>query len=181
MAKALVCGFEGFEEVECLTIVDVLRRGGVDVTLALPTAEVKAGRGVRVHGDALLKDVKDKIYDLVALPGGPGWKNLQADTTIRGIVEAHVNAGKYVGAICAAPAVCLGEWGLIKGRHATCYPALKDRLKDSIYTDKEPFVIDGQFITSRGPATAMRFAIELLMLLMGRETADKIASDLLLQ
>lgn len=181
MPSALVCVVEGFEPIECITVVDVLRRGGVSVTLAGTEKVQKGAHGITVHTDALVSEVGTTLYDAIVLPGGPGWKEMQKNDTIKALAENHSKKGKWVMSICAAPSACLASWGLLKGKNATCYPAMKDGLATggAKFVD-EPFVVDGKFLTSQGPATALPFAIKALEVLVPPEKYAEVAKGMLL-
>jgi len=180
--RVLVPWADGLEELEAVTIVDVLRRGGVEtVTVALGGSRaVKGSRGVTMQADALWGALDIDAFDAIALPGGgKGTENLAADRRIIETVQAFDNAGKFVAAICAAPMV-LAKAGILKGRTATCYPACAEALGDA-YDDSAPVIADGTIITSRGPGTAMLFALVLVQHFAGDETAHRVADGLLAQ
>ena len=180
MPSALVCVVDGFEPIECITVVDVLRRGGVSVTLA-GTEKMQAGaHGVTVCTDALISEVNSTLYDAIILPGGPGWKEMQKNDTIKALTEKHSQHGKWVMSICAAPSACLAFWGLLKGKRATCYPSLKDGMVTggAQFVD-EPVVVDGNFLTSQGPATALAFAIKALEVLVSPDKYAEVTKGML--
>lgn len=181
MPSALVCVVEGFEPIECITMVDVLRRGGVSVTLAGTEKVQKGAHGITVHTDALVSEVGSTLYDAIMLPGGPGWKEMQTNGAIRALTENHSKHGKWVMAICAAPSASLASWGLLKDKRATCYPAMKDVLvaNGAQFID-EPVVVDGKFLTSQGPATALPFAVKALELLVTSEKYNEVTKGMLL-
>ncbi len=177
MSRVLVPLATGFEEVEGLTVVDVLRRAGVEVVTAAVGEDrtVTGKHGIPVIADRRLAQVADEAFDMVVLPGGvPGVPNLQADETVARVVRAQADAGRWVCAICAAPAV-LGDLGLLDGRAATIHPGWRDKLVAGEYRE-ETVVRDGRFVTSRGPGTAMPFALTLAALLVGEETAREVAA-----
>ena len=192
MATAVVFLADGFEEVEALTPVDYLRRAKVCVkTVAVPTAAMKqenlvgTSHLVPVVADLTFAEfekefsVSDEssLPDLVFLPGGmPGSKNLGDNEKVIAFVKKCFESGKYVSAICAAPAVALSKTGALKGRKWTCFPEMNkdvpaDLVKDSTFVES-PFVTDGNVITGRGAGAAEQFAMELVRLLCGKETAD---------
>ena len=180
MPAVLVPVAKGCEELETVTIIDILRRGEVEVVVAGLDAEpVTASRGVRLIPDATLDEALQREYDMVALPGGAkGAENLSNDTRIPALLKQMTDKGKYTAAICAGPTV-LAKAGLLAGKKATSYPAMLDQLKAAnAQCVEEPVVQDGQVITSRGPGTAMDFALALLELLQGRETRDKVEKAL---
>ena len=177
MSRVLIPLAEGFEEVEALTVVDVLRRAEVEVvTASIGVARTVTGKhAIPVIADALLGDVADDAFDMVVLPGGvPGVPNLDADPTVARVVRAAAARDSWVCAICAAPSV-LGNLGLLEGRDATIHPAWRDKLSCGGYSE-ETVVRDGRFITSRGAGTALPFALTLAKLLAGEEKAAEEAA-----
>ena len=172
---------DGFEEIEALTTVDLLRRAGigtetVSVTGHLP---VTGAHGVKVIADILFEDAVYSACEFIVLPGGmPGASNLDAHEGLREKILSFHNQGKPIAAICAAPLV-LGHAGVLAGKRATCYPGFEKEL-DGAELSEDPVVRDGGIITSRGPATAMDFALTVIEELRGKDAADKIAADLLL-
>lgn len=179
MPSAVVLVTEGFEEVEALAVVDFLRRASVEVTLAGPAERVRGGKKVEVGMDATFAQVSGRLFDALVLPGGPGWANTQKSAECRALAEAHVQAGKWVCAICAAPSTALGHWGLLKGRRATCYPGMQGiGLKDARFSE-DRVVVDGKFITSRAPGTALEFALAVVEHLVGRAAMEKLKAETL--
>ena len=179
MKKAIVFLAEGFEEIEALTVVDVLRRGGVEVTTVSVTEDpyVLGAHEVEVLADADNEyDVADA--DMLVLPGGmPGALNLRQSSVVCDAVEDFVASGKLVGAICAAPYV-LGELGVLKGKKATCYPGFEDKLLGAAYTATR-VQRDGNIITGNGPSSALSFALALLAAITNEETAQQVADGML--
>ncbi|MDR0355977.1 MAG: DJ-1/PfpI family protein [Deltaproteobacteria bacterium] len=179
MAKAALFVIAGFEELEAVTIVDVLRRGSValDVVSLGPALEVKSKHDVILTADLLFKNFHPEQYDLLIIPGGT--ISYLDHKEFMDLVAASARAGQKIAAICAAPVV-LGRLGLLKGRQAVCFPGLENELTGAIVPDgRPPVVTDGPFTTSRGPATAMPFALELLAILSGKDASTKIAKDML--
>lgn len=176
MLKVLVPLAQGCEELEAVTIIDLLRRAGIEVISAgLDDKPVKASRGVVLIPDTTLDNVMNEIFEMVILPGGlPGADNLNNDQRILSILQRTVQQGKYVAAICAAPKV-LATAGLLQHKKATSYPAvLKSlHLPDTICST-EAVVKDGLIITSRGPGTAMDFALELIETLCGKDKREQV-------
>ena len=180
MARALVPLAQGCEELEAVTIVDLLRRAGVEVvTAGLAAGPVRASRGVVIVPDVMLDAVLDDDFDLIVLPGGgPGADRLNADTRIHGLLQRLSGEGRYTAAICAAPKV-LANAGLLDGRCATSYPGVLDGMDlPRVDLDLRPVVRDGRVITSRGPGTAMDFALELIELLVGSAKRDEVETAL---
>ncbi|MFO7653103.1 MAG: DJ-1/PfpI family protein [Candidatus Krumholzibacteriia bacterium] len=179
--RVLVPVGDGSEEIEAVTIIDVLRRAGAEVTVASVTGahEVRCSRGVRLVTDVLVEDCRGDPWDLVVLPGGmPGAEALRDSSALTRLLHAHVAAGKELGAICAAPAVTLAPHGLLDGRRATCHPGFFDRL-DPDRRSEERVVEDGPLVTSRGPGTALEFALTLVERLFGRARRDEVAGPML--
>jgi 4-methyl-5(b-hydroxyethyl)-thiazole monophosphate biosynthesis len=178
MPSALVPLAEGFEEIEAVTIVDVLRRGGVDViTAGLESAIVEGSHQMTVIADRVLDRIDPTTFDLIVLPGGPGTYKLKEDPRIADMLKQHAQAGKLTAAVCAAPLV-LSEAGLLEGKKATSFPSVREQLQVGEYLTV-PVVVDGQIVTGRGPGTAMAFALKLVEILMGADVAAKLAENML--
>ena len=181
MKKAYVFLAEGFEEVEALTCVDILRRAGVNaVTVSVSgDNEVTGSHRIPVVADCMFADITDDA-DLLVLPGGmPGATNLRAHEGLCALLLKQEAEGRIVSAICASPAIVLGPLGLLKDREATCYPGMEGTLDCAKVVKDADVVISKNVVTSRGPATAMDFAIVLAELLCGADTSEKIAKGLL--
>lgn len=170
---------EGFEEVEAISPIDVLRRGGVELKTVGVTGKTVAGaHGVPVVADCTPDEVVLETADMVILPGGmPGTKNLYASDFVRNAVQYCVDYDKYIAAICAAPSVILGGMGLLKGKEATCYPGMEDGMIGAKPQDK-PFCVDGKIITGRAAGTALDFALALCAILKGQDVADQVRRDI---
>jgi 4-methyl-5(b-hydroxyethyl)-thiazole monophosphate biosynthesis len=173
---------DGFEDVEALIPVDVLRRGGVEV-VTVSTTEfplVESAHGVNIEADIQFEQGDYTDADLLMLPGGmPGASNLFAHEGVCKAVLAQAAAGKKVAAICAAPAVVLAQLGILEGRKATCYPGFEQSLKDNgaQYTG-DLVTVDGNITTGEGPAAAFPYAYELLSQLVDKNTSDQIAEGM---
>lgn len=182
MPKVLVPFADGFEEIEALTIVDILRRAGVEVVTASLNEQQQAqgAHQVTVLTDATLDAVLLEAFDMIVLPGGlPGAFNLRDDARIITLLQAMNQAGKWTAAICAAP-VALAKAGLLQQKTATGYPgALESMNLTEVTLSDEKVVQDGTVITSRGPATAMVFALHLVENLVGAEKRAELESGLL--
>lgn len=177
---------DGFEEVEALAPVDLLRRAGVTVETVsiMPNRkEVTGARGVTVVANVALDEVDYTKADILMLPGGmPGTTNLAACDELMEKVDEFATSGdatKRVAAICAAPARILGARGLLKGKKATCYPGMEGEMTGATAMT-DPVVTDGNITTSRGMGTAMNFGVELVKLLCGEEKANEIAKSVVM-
>ena len=181
MATALIPLAEGFEEIEAITLIDVLRRGGVEVTTAaLNQPLVKGAHGVAIQADCLLDSVLQRDFDLIVLPGGlPGAHHLRDDARVQALLQGAARQGRYTAAICAAP-LALASAGLLNNKRATGYPGSIDKLDvPGMTLQNDDVVQDGKIITSRGPATAMSFALYLLQLLKGEDVAQQVGAGML--
>ena len=178
MASVLVPLAQGCEELEAVTIVDLLRRAGIGVvTAGLDDQPVRASRGTVLIPDVTLDEAVRQKYDRIVLPGGlPGADNLNADPRIRGMLKETAETGGFTAAICAAPKV-LADIGLLEGRRATSFPGALDTFEGFSYSE-DPVVQDGRIITSRGPGTAMDFALALIENLVGRDKRDEVEAAL---
>jgi 4-methyl-5(b-hydroxyethyl)-thiazole monophosphate biosynthesis len=171
---------DGFEEIEALATVDVLRRAGVKVTTVSinPTEMVNGAHSIPVVADALFADCSYNEADMLVLPGGmPGAANLDAHEGLRAAISAHAEAGKWLAAICAAPMV-YGHMGLLNGKKATCYPGFEGELAGAIYT-AAPVEKDGNIITGKGPAVVLPFAYALAEALVGEEVVAQVKAGML--
>lgn len=180
MPTVLVPLAQGCEELEAVTIIDLLRRAQVQViTAGLDDQPVKASRGVILIPDTTLDQVMDQDFDMIVLPGGlPGADHLNNDPRIHQLLKAMNAAGRYTAAICAAPKV-LASAGLLDHRRATCYPgAIDSQQFPNIQFIPEPVVWDDSVITSRGPGTAMDFALTLIEKLQGLDTRQQVETGL---
>jgi protein deglycase len=183
MKRVLVPLAPGFEEIETITVVDILRRAGALVTMAsvetgVPSSAIEGRSGIKVMADRALSEVQASDFDMIVLPGGlQGAQLLQRDTHVARLLRDSQNADRYIGAICAAPIV-LAANNMIAGRRLTSHPSVKDQLDGAIYDDRR-VVIDGKLVTSRGPGTAMEFAMVLVELLHGKEKMEQIKQAVL--
>ena len=180
MVKILVPLAEGFEELEAITIIDLLRRAGFTVTSAgLEPGPVTASRGCVIVPDTTLDQVMQEQYDMIVLPGGlPGANRLRQNPAVQTLLRAQHQRGADLAAICAAPRA-LQASGILKGRSITCYPgALDDLDHNQITITGNAVEIDGNLVTSRGPGTAMDFALTLIERLGGKQLRDKISDQL---
>jgi len=181
-STALVPIANGSEDIESVTIIDVLRRAGVDVTVASVHDDriITAARQTRITADALISECSGVTYDLIALPGGmPGAENLGASKPLLEQLRAQRDGGGWYAAICAAPAVALEPNGLLKGRAATAHPGFQSRLTDQSRVN-ERVVIDGNCITSQSPGSALEFSLALVEALCGKGKRDEVAGPMVL-
>jgi len=180
MKKATVFFAAGFEEVEALTQVDLLRRAGIDVDMVSITDEysVLGAHDIEIVCDICLEEIDKDSYDALVLPGGmPGTKNLGNCAELVEMIKEYNEKGKIVSAICAAPMV-LGINGILKGRKACCYPGFEKFLDGAEFVE-DKCVADGNVITSRGVGTAIEFASALITALVGEETAKEVKESII--
>ncbi len=184
MASVLVPLAPGCEELEAVTIIDLLRRAGVEVITAgldsgSEASPVRASRGTVLVPDTTLDAVSDIEFDMIVLPGGlPGADHLRDDARIQALLKKMAAGDKYIAAICAAPKA-LARAGLLDGRHATSFPGVIDNLAiEGLRYSTEPVVIDGRLITSRGPGTAMDFTLTLIETLLGPDKRAEVEAPL---
>ena len=179
--KVLVPIAEGTEEIEAVCMIDVLRRAGAQVVVAsVGDIEVTCSRGVKIVADTQLAACKAESFDLIALPGGiPGAENLRDSADLTELLKAQAGSGGLFGAICASPAVVLPPHGLLENRQATAHPGFIDQL-ESRESINNRVVVDGNCVTSRGPGTALEFALQLVALLYGEEKAKEVGAPMVL-
>lgn len=179
MKKTFIILAEGFEEIEAFTVVDVLRRLNITCDIcALNNIEVTGSHGIKVVADKVLDEMNFGQYDAIILPGGmPGAKNLKSDTRVIDLVKEFYHADKLIAAICAAPIV-LEEAKIICGKTLTSYPDYKAEFKDSYYLE-DVVVQDNHIITSRGPATALKFAFKIAENIIDIESISKTKNNML--
>lgn len=180
MPTVLVPLAAGCEELEAVTLIDLLRRAQIEVVVAgLEPGPVRCSRGTVIQPDVTLDDAITREYDMIALPGGqPGARNLERDPRVRELLHRMAAGGKYTAAICAAPKV-LAEVGVLDDRRATAFPGTLDPAAyPRIHLEGRAVVTDGKVVTSRGPGTAMDFALALVALLAGEEKRDEVETTL---
>jgi 4-methyl-5(b-hydroxyethyl)-thiazole monophosphate biosynthesis len=180
MASVLVPLAQGCEELEAVTVVDLLRRAGIDVvTAGLDARPVRASRGVTLIADMTLDAALQQEFDMIVLPGGlPGADHLSADVRVIDLLKKMAADGRYTAAICAAPRV-LAHAGLLDGKRATSFPgALDIDAVPGLDYQEVPVVTDGKVITSRGPGTAMDFALTLIETLVGKHKRNEVEAGL---
>ena len=179
MKKVSVLLAEGFEEIEALTVVDLLRRAQiyVDTVSIMEDYMVHGAHGISVQTEDLFDQVNFVESDMIILPGGmPGTTNLDAHSGVKRVVKDFFEEGKYIGAICAAPTV-LGNLGLLKGKRVSCYPSVETQIQGAVMT-RMSVTVDGNLITSRGVGPAIDFALKLIEILAGKEKSKEIAQSI---
>ena len=180
MAKVITVLAQGFEEIEAITIIDILRRGGITVfVVGLDALDVQGAHGITVKADHLLENFAEP-FDGIVLPGGqPGAANLAASERVIALVKQTHERQGLCAAICAAPAV-LGKAGILLGKRATCFPGCESALLGALL-DTSAVVRDGNIITSRGVGTALSFALELVDYLANQRKASAVRSSILFE
>ncbi|MGF1774480.1 DJ-1 family glyoxalase III [Vibrio maritimus] len=182
--KVLVPIAPGTEEMEAITIIDIMVRAGFDVTVASADFDgaltMKASRGVTLTADCKLVDIADDEFDVIALPGGVGGSEVFRDSTLLvEMVRQHKYDGKLLAAICAAPALVLQHHQLYPDALMTCHPSFKSHISENRWRDKRVTMdINHNLITSQGPGTALEFAIEIIIALCGKEKAWEVAEPM---
>ncbi|MBO5451947.1 MAG: DJ-1/PfpI family protein [Lachnospiraceae bacterium] len=180
MAQALIFLAPGYEEVEMLTVVDMVRRAEIEIEMVsiTDTLEVTSSHKVTIKADKLFSEADFDEAQILILPGGvPGTPNLRAFEPLCDKLTEFAKAGKKLAAVCAAPTV-LGSLGILKGKKATCYPTFADKLETGDYV-KQPVVVDGNIITSRGMGTCIDFAGAIIENLKGKTAADEVKEKII--
>ena len=177
--KILIILAEGFEEIEAVTPIDVLRRAGLDVVVAgLDSQTVSGAHGIKFQTDVMLKDVQG-LPDAIILPGGlPGAQNFSDSKQVSELIKKMNSQKKIIGAICAAPPLALAPTGILNGKKATCYPGFEKQFPSAVTFSNERVVVDGNVITSRGPGSALEFALALVEKLAGQDQAKTLNQGL---
>jgi len=179
MSKVCIFLANGFEEIEGLTVVDLLRRAGIEIDMISITEqrEVTGSHNIKVTSDKLFSEADYESYDMLVLPGGmPGTLNLGAHEDLVALIKNYQKEGKWITAICAAPSI-LGDNNILEGKKAICYPGYEERLTKAIITN-EKVVTDQNIITSRGMGTAIDFGLVIIEKLINQETALKIKNSI---
>jgi 4-methyl-5(b-hydroxyethyl)-thiazole monophosphate biosynthesis len=173
--KAIVILAEGFEEIEAVTPIDILRRAGVQVTIAgLGDSLVTGARGLTIEADTRIESIKPE-YDVCVLPGGTlGAKNLAASDSVKDLVVKMNAEHRVIAAICAAPALVLSAAGVLKNKCATCYPGMENNFGEGVKYEKANVVTDGNLITACGPAAALHFSLSIVEKVCGKDMRKKI-------
>lgn len=173
---------EGFEEIEAISIIDVLRRADLEVKTVSVTGqlEVNGGHGIRILADNLFDEIDYEEVEMIVLPGGmPGAKNLNSHSALKEQIAEFYERSKLLGAICAAPIV-LGGLGILKNKRATCYPGFEDQVTGARITE-EAVEKDGNIITGKGPGVALLFALKIVETLKGTELARELAKKMIVR
>ncbi|MCS6875782.1 MAG: DJ-1/PfpI family protein [Aquificaceae bacterium] len=181
MRRVAIILAEGFEEVEAVAPIDVLRRAGVEVVIAGLTPDpVPSARNVKIVPDTTVDSLNSEELDLIILPGGAGGvEKLKQDPRVEKLVKAMEEKKKLIGAICAAP-TALAKFGVLQGRKATVYPSLIEDIKPAQFVDS-PVVEDQNIVTSQGPGTALLFGLKLAERLVGKDKAQEVAGRMLVE
>lgn len=168
---------EGFEEIEALTVLDILKRAGIEVeTVGVVGSSITGDHGLRVTTNKRLSEINADDYDGIVLPGGSGYSVLLRTSQLMKILQKLNSRNKLIAAICAAPSV-LAKAGVLEGRKATIYPGMEREIP---YPRDERVVVDGNIVTSQGPGTAMEFALKIVELLVGEEKVSKLKRQLVI-
>ncbi len=172
---------DGFEEIEAVGAIDILRRAELDVQIVGVTSlNVKGSHGITIQADLLAKDATAENLEMIVLPGGmPGALNLEKSVHVLDFIKLCDTFDIYIGAICAAPTI-LGHLSLDKGRNMTCYPGCDSQLMAGNYTG-ELVTVDGKYITGKGPGATIQFSLKLVEALLGKERADILAASLMME
>jgi len=172
---------EGFEEIEALTPVDILRRAGKEIlTVGIGGKSIKGAHGIEVLADLDECALLDENPEMIILPGGmPGTLHLEASATVQSAIDRATTSGAFIAAICAAPTI-LGKRGLLEGKQATCYPSMEADLKGAMLSDKA-VVRDGNIITAAGMGVALPFALTLVEVLCGEQTAQNLKESVVMR
>lgn len=172
----------GFEEIEAITIVDIFRRAGIKTyVVGLNEKEVQGAHNMLLTADTTLDEVYEKDFDALILPGGaPGYIHLRNDKRVLELIREMYQSNRLIAAVCASPAV-LSEAGILKGKKCTIYPGMQEELKKGGgHPVDELVVVDGNVVTSQGPATSMLFALELVRILAGSSVSESVKDKTLL-
>ncbi len=182
MAKVLIPLAKGFEEIEAVAIIDVLRRASIEVITGSVDSDnltVTGANQINIKADILLESIIDvHLFDMIILPGGFGGTNiLSTDNHVQKLIQEFYYKEKFVGAICAAP-FALYKAGILNGDF-TCYPSVEEKINNFAYRSDSQVVINGKIVTSRGPGTAICFALDIVSILVGQDTKDALKNGLL--
>lgn len=179
MSRLAIFFAEGFEEIEALAVVDICRRCGLAIDMVSITQDrsVRGSHGIEVKMDKIYSETDFAEYDMLILPGGGlGTKNLEAHEGLMAQIDAFYKAGKYIGAICAAPSI-FGHRGILKGRRACCYPSFESHLEGAQVTEG-PVEISDHVVTSRGMGTALDFGLAIAGIFCGEKKTEELAKGI---
>ena len=179
MAKIIIAISNGFEEIEAISIIDICRRANIEVTIAA-TEDIQTvgANSIKIVADCLIDTINSSNFDMIILPGGlPNAFNLAENEKVQSLLKEFKEQNKNIGAICAAP-YALHKADVLN-ENFTCYPSFEKEIRENGYHEDDAIVIDGKVITSRGPATAMSFALEIVNILCGEETYTNVKNGLL--
>lgn len=181
MKKIVIILANGFEEVEAVTPIDVLWRGGVEVIIAgVGNKEITGSHGIKIKCDTTVKQIVADDFDGVVIPGGmPGATNISESAEAGRFIESMYQDGKLVAAICASPAIVLSPLKVLDGKKSTGYPGFENEFSNSVELKTDKVVVDGNVITSRGPGTASDFSFAILKYLAGAEQSESVARGML--
>lgn len=179
MAKLVIPISNGFEEIEAVSIIDICRRAQIKVTIAaLENLLTLGAHNIKIEADCMIEEIKESDFDMIVLPGGlPNAFTLAKNKQVINLLKQFKEKDKNIGAICAAPfALHIAD---VLNKNYTCYPSFEEKIRLDGYQNSDQFIIDGKVITSRGPATAMSFALQIVEILKGKELSNKIRSEIL--
>lgn len=182
MKKVNIYLAEGFEEIEAITVVDVLRRADIDARMISITGkkEVTGAHNITVTADELFENADNLGADMLVLPGGmPGTRHLGEHKGLKEVILSFAEGNKLIAAICAAPSI-LGRLGLLDGKKAVCYPGFEETLKGAVISE-DIISQEGNYITSKGPGTAVYFVLRLVELLIDKEAAEELSEGMIVQ
>ncbi len=176
MPKALIILAQGFEDIEAVTPIDLMRRAKIDVTVVGLGANIITGaRGIKIQTNTTLKKIKEN-FDAVILPGGmPGAENLANSKEVKSLLLEMHSKRKIIAAICASPALVLSPLGILNNKKATCFKGMEDHFEDTVTFVESTVVVDNSIITSRGAGTAFDFGLAIIEKLVDKDTADSVA------
>jgi 4-methyl-5(b-hydroxyethyl)-thiazole monophosphate biosynthesis len=180
MKKALVILAQGFEEIEAITPIDILRRGSVEVIVAgLDGINIASARHLAIHCSDILSNCFKDVFDVIVLPGGgKGVEHLSKSDMVNELLLSQQSAGRLIAAICASPAVVLAPLGILNNKKATCYPGMQEGFdKSTVYVDA-PVVVDGNVITGRAAGSSIEFALAILDVLTDKRHVEKVRGDI---
>ena len=176
--KVIVILAEGFEEIEAVTIIDILKRAEIDIIVAgLNSTKITGSHGITIEADKKLSEIETDL-DACILPGGmPGASNLAASDNVSSLIQVMNQNNKIIAAICASPAVVLSPLGILDQKQATCYPAYKDKFSSNVTFSENNVVVDNNIITGKSAGAALEFSLKIIEVLEGKELRDKIATS----